>query len=92
MFSDMSFEKLLTAWSAECGAYHLRTRQISLEITRSLAKMTNADAKKAIAKWESFARKSESKLQKRLAEIDDMMAEKETTINFTKKRKVSFII
>ena len=86
----MSFEKLLKAWTAECGAYHLRTRAISDDITRQLAKMTNSDAKKAIAKWEAFARRSESKLQKRLAEIDDIMADKETTINFTKKRKVSF--
>lgn len=86
----MSFEKTLKLWTTEISTYHERTQAASSRLTKLIGKMSSADAKKAINQWEVFARRSETKLQKRLAEVDDLVAEKEITTNF-KKRKVRII-
>ena len=80
--------ELLLNWGEETCNYDRKVKKLEKEISKIVNDLPDNDAKSAIAACEIFIRKGETRLNRRLHQLDDTLADKEQKILFARKRKV----
>ena len=84
--------ELLLNWGEETCNYDRKIKKFEKEISKIVKGLPDSDAKSAIAACEIFIRKAETRLNRRLHQLDDSLADKEQKVLFARKRKVSNLL
>ena len=81
--------ELILTWGEETCKYDKRVKKLEREMTDTIKALSDKDAKSAIAACEIFIRKAETRLNRRLHQLDESLADKEQRVLFARKRKVT---